>query len=247
VGPAEPAAAPIEPPPASPDPVGSPAPTDEPPISTGTPPAATVAPTSAEETPIEATPESTPPPLTAPVEATPEPTPLPDAPAPVETRVFLPASDTSVWTSDPAREQEPMQASVLPVGGPDGAVAYLTFKVEGLAPGSLVSARLVLVGAIGFGGPLSVGALPGVWIDEAGLTSGAAPGGDWPSVDATGAQAAATPIWPGSEAVFDVSGTVATDGVVTFIVRGTPDAGQALGSRESAIPARLEVEAGWAS
>jgi len=140
-----------------------------------------------------------------------------------------------------------MQVSVLPVGGPDGAVAYLTFQVEGLAPGSLVSARLVLVGAIGFGGPLSVGALPGVWVDEAGLTSGTAPGGDWPAIGAGGAQAAATPIWLGSEAVFDVSGTVTADGAVTFVVRGTPDAGQALGSRESGIPARLEVEAGWVS
>jgi hypothetical protein len=90
------------------------------------------------------------------------------------------------------------------------------------------------------------GALPGTWVDEAGLTSGTAPGGDWPATDAGGGQAAA-PIWPDSEAVFDVSGTVTGDGVVTFVVRGTPDAGQAVGSRESGIPARLEVQASWAS
>ena len=41
--------------------------------------------------------------------------------------------------------------------------------------------------------------------------------------------------------MIDVSGTVSGDGVVTFVLLGTPDVTTAVGSRESQSPPRLVV------
>ncbi len=179
-------------------------------------------------------------PITGEPAAAPTPYPVPTG-DPVFV-VFSPVADTSVTNESPDRPQPEIQQSVLPIGGPSDSTAYVTFQLDGVAPGSVVSAHLVITGAIGFWGPVSVAAIPGYWTDEATLTWNTQPWSDVPATAADGTIAAYAGLPADTEVVADVTGTVGAGGVVTFVLRGTPDAGQAVGSRESSIPCRLEVE-----
>ena len=161
-----------------------------------------------------------------------------------EQHVLMPASDVSLerWPTTDAATPTVLDpsAAALPVGGPESALAYLTFQVEGIAAGTIVEASLVLTGAgeaAGSGG--TVTALPGVWVDEWSAVAGSAPEPGLPVVNASGA--VSEPIWltPGVESVVDVTGTVSADGTITFVVTGTPDAVAGIASRESATPPRL--------
>lgn len=133
--------------------------------------------------------------------------------------------------------------TVLAAGGPEGSLAFLTFQVAGIEAGTVLDARLVLTGAgqlSGAGGTL--GALPGVWIDEAGMTYETAPAYDAPPALA-GDETVAYIDWigPGTETTIDVTGTVREDGTVTFVLAGTPESPIAVASRESAAPPRLVI------
>jgi hypothetical protein len=122
------------------------------------------------------------------------------------------------------------------MGGVDQAMTTLTFDVQGIAPGTVVSATLVLTGsgeAGAPGGELRI--IPGQWIDEYSAT--------WNQVTAAGATNAGWIDWidPGVEARIDVTGVVGGDGTVTFVLVGTPDQIATIASRESATPPRLEI------
>jgi hypothetical protein len=124
--------------------------------------------------------------------------------------------------------------SSLPVGGESGALAVLTFEVDGIDEGTVVNARLVLTGTgdtAGAGGNLTV--LPGVWLDESSTT--------WNEIASLGGQNAGWVDWiqPGGETVIDVTGTVTADGSMTFVIEGTPDQMVAVASSESGAPPYL--------
>jgi hypothetical protein len=184
-------------------------------------------------------------PTLVPVETTPTvPVAVEVAPAvePVTREIVLPpVADTSVTALNPDAAQPPDLVGSLLAGGADGAVTYLTFQVEGIAAGRVVSAYLVLTGVGptgGLGGSLAT--LPGVWIDESIMTQTAGL--------AYAPQSALTvdgaPIWvdwvePGAEVTVDVTGVVSADGIITFVLTGAPDAPVTITSRETGSPARL--------
>jgi hypothetical protein len=149
-------------------------------------------------------------------------------PEPVITRreqVVNVAADTSVTVNG-----TPSDPMLLSVGGADQAVVLLSFDVSGIESGTVVSATLVLTGAVS--GPAStVAVLPGVRIDEASATWDTAQNGmvvgqlGW--------------LTGGTQTTVDVTGYVTSDGVVTFVITGTSDQVAAITSRESGAPAYL--------
>ncbi|HEY7035345.1 MAG TPA: IPT/TIG domain-containing protein [Thermomicrobiales bacterium] len=193
-------------------------------------PAAAPAPDTSEQ-PAEATATEIP---------TEEPTPTAE-PVPQEL-VFRPVADASV--SAPNRDGTPTAdgASGLAAGGADNAVAFVTFQIEGVAAGSVVSAQLVLtnVGEAGAAGG-TIGALADVWADPAWTYETAPVAGVPPAVAADGSAVVAPWLDPWAETAIDVTGTVAADGTVTFVIFGTSDARLVLGSSGSDAAPRLVV------
>ena len=168
------------------------------------------------------------------IEPTAEPTMLPTSePVLVQREVVIAASgDTSVTRIAPDSAAD--AATSLPVGGESGAAAVLTFEVAGVDAGTVVDARLVLTGTgeiAGVGGNLV--SLPGVWLNESSTT--------WNEIAALGGQKAGQVEWiqPGAETSIDVTGTVTSDGSITFVVEGMPDQTVAIASSESGAPAYL--------
>jgi hypothetical protein len=191
--------------------------------------------------PTDAPPDDTPVPVPTAVpttEPTPEPTAVPTAVPELVTRevVIVSAADTSVTEADPSAAQPPDAVLSLPAGGGDGALAVITFPIEGVSSGTVVDAQLVITGAGetgGSGGQLRV--VEGVWFDEGSATwNDAANAGGW---NATWIDR----IEPGGEAVVDVTGIVTGDGTVSFIIEGTPDQQIAIASTESGTPAYLVI------
>jgi hypothetical protein len=185
------------------------------------------------ESPPEAT--ATPEPTLAPIETpTPEPTIAPE-PTPREL-VFYPVADVSISAASPDAPQPLEQAAALAAGGADGEVALITFEVSGVAPGTAVQATLVLTGAGDAGAPGGrVSVAGGYWVDEAFATYNTAP--------VNGLAAVGSIAWvdPGVEIAVDVTGVVAADGTITFVISGVPDGRVVFTSRESGAPPRLVV------
>jgi len=199
----------------------------------------------AEETPtVEAIPSETPTvePATETPITTETPTPTESAiPEATPREVVLTTSaDTSVTLASPDQPQPADQVGSLRVGGPDTAVAYLTFDVAGISPGTVVDATLVLTGASdGAGGP--VGAVAGYATDEAGLTYLSAPTQDIPPAGTVDGQISRVgPVGAGVAVSIDVTATVRTDGTVTFVLLGD-ETGYAVSSREGPAPPTLVV------
>lgn len=149
-------------------------------------------------------------------------------------QVITVAGDASVNSIAPDQPQAGEQGSTLTAGGPDGATTVLTFNVEGVGAGSVVSARLVLTGSgetAGTGGPLL--AAPGVGFDEYGVTQS--------QINSTGLNSAGwiDYVQPGAETSVDVTGIVTADGTISFVIPGTPEQVIGFGSREGGAPAYL--------
>lgn len=168
-----------------------------------------------------------------------EPTPEPTlAPEPRAVTAYV-VSDATTFS---ARPDETGPAEVLNAGGPDGAVAYVTFSVEGIGAGIVTDAYLVLTGGGEGAGGSTVYAVPGMWVDEASATYNTLPSqGLTPAVDASGNAVYLPYIGWGEESWINVAGSIYGDGTITFVITGTPDAIASLTSRESGVPARLEI------
>ncbi|MDQ3043789.1 MAG: hypothetical protein M3R06_01375, partial [Chloroflexota bacterium] len=155
--------------------------------------------------------------------------------------VLLPVADTSVTALAPDSAQALEMTASLLAGGSDGAVTYVTFQVEGVGAGQVVSAQLILNGSGATGGVGgSLATLHGVWIDEATMTY--AGGLDYAPQAALTVDGA--PIWidwiePGAAVAIDVTGVVSADGTITFVLTGAPEAAVTIASRETGSPARL--------
>jgi hypothetical protein len=183
-------------------------------------------------------------PTEAPTEApAPAPTPTPVSEPVTRVVVVQAASDTSVSLAAPDAPQPADQVAILPAGGTVGAVALMTFSVEGIGAGTVVEAKLVLTGAGDIGGVGGViGMAPGYWVDEATLIYNEAPVAGLPAaVRADGSAATLDWIEPWTEVAVDVTGSVTTDGTMTFVVTGTAEQAIALASRESGAPAYLQI------
>lgn len=148
--------------------------------------------------------------------------------------VIFTASDTSVTQSEPYSPQSEDAVSSLQVGGESGAIAVLTFEVDGVDDGTVVDAQLVITGAgeaSGSGGQLRV--IDGVPLGESSTT--------WNDIANAGGGNAGEIGWiePGGETVTDVTGIVTADGTVSFVIEGTPGQQLAVASTESGTPAYL--------
>ncbi|HKG25655.1 MAG TPA: hypothetical protein VKB09_08400, partial [Thermomicrobiales bacterium] len=198
-------------------------------------PAPDAAPTAEPEPTEEAAPAEEPTPTEEP---NPEPTP---EPVPHDL-VFLPVADTSVSAANPDAAQAPEEMGSLAAAGPDGDVAFITFQLEGIAGGTVVSAQLVLTDTGETGGATdTIGVLRDVWADESGWTYASAPVAGGAAAIAADGSAASAWLDPGVETAVDVTGTVGADGTITFVISGTSDATLLLGSRESGASPRLVV------
>jgi hypothetical protein len=183
--------------------------------------------------------EPTPIPTEVPTE---EPTPEPTvAPAPRAVTAYA-VSDATTFGTKPDELAPGDQASVLNAGGADGAVAYITFSVEGIGAGTVTDAYLVLTGGGDGAGGSTIYAIPGMWLDEASATYNNLPSqGLSPAIDISGNAAYLPYIGWGEESWINVAGTIYSDGTITFVITGTPDALATLTSRESGVAPRLEL------
>lgn len=183
-----------------------------------------VVPTEVVNEPVEVVVEPTPTeqPAEAPIVV---PTTEPEPEVTTREQVVNAAADTSV-TADGV----PADPTLLTLGGPDQAVALISFDVSGVESGTVVSATLVLTGATS-GPATTLAVLPGVRIDEASATWSTAQNGM--GIGQVGW------ITGGTQTTVDVTGYVTSDGVVTFVITGSPDQVAAIASRESGVPAYL--------
>lgn len=191
------------------------------------------------ESPIQETPTTIPIAVPTPeptLEPTTVPTAVPEPELVTPEVVIVTAADTSVTASDPGAAQSPDAAFTLSAGGVDGAIAILTFPVEGIGAGTVIDAQLVITGAGdsgGSGGQLRV--VDGVWFNESSTTwNDVANAGGWDARDSGWIQ-------PGVETVVDVTGIVTADGTVSFVIAGVADQRIAIASRESGAPAYLVI------
>jgi hypothetical protein len=188
-----------------------------------------------------------------------EVTATPDQPSPTETAepevtetpepqqvqvVLIPVADTSVSAATPDEAGSGEGDGTLSAGGQDGALALVTFQVDGIAAGTIINATLVLTGAGDAAGPAGgIRALNGFVVDESSLTySAVSLEGVPPALDANGNPAGNSWIEPGVETTIDVTGSVTADGFITFAIPGTVEQEVAFGSRASGSPPRLIVE-----
>ncbi len=213
------------------------------PTATTTPtPAATASPVeteSATET-AEATVEPT---QTAEPTETPMPEPTATAEPVQREVVVLAIADTSV-SAAAAELPQPLEGSeTLPAGGESGEAALISFSVEGIAAGTVISASLVLTsyGDIG-AAPGFVYAIAGYYVEEQALTySGIALDGLQPALRVDGLVTAIDWIEPGQEIWIDVTGSVTAEGLITFVIPSNAENPVRFSSREGGAPPKLVI------
>jgi len=152
--------------------------------------------------------------------------------------VFNAISDTTVFTSAPHASQTPESAGLLAIGGPEGAVTLISFDVSGVANGTVLSALLTFTGAGDAGGP---GGGVGVIYDYVapdGLTAHDVPDGG-SALNVHGVPSWFEAVEPGGITAIDVTGSVAGEGVITFVLPGQSDATASMYAMESGVPPEL--------
>lgn len=151
---------------------------------------------------------------------------------------FNATADATVFTASPGSPQSPESINFLAIGGPNGAVSLISFRVEGVGDGTVLGARLTFMGAGGTGAPGgSVGVIYD-YIVQDGATANGVPG--W----ATAFNVHGAPAWfervePNGMTAVDVTGSVTGDGRITFVLPGQPDATGSLFAMESGNPPQL--------
>ena len=203
-------------------------------------PSASITPEPSTPTPVTETPTNT---------ATPEPseTPTPEptvAPGP-ETTVLGPiaAMSASYPSEDTGTPVAAIDPSVeLLAGGPGDGVAAISFDIELIGDGAVVSATLVLTGGPdGAGYSTAVTALPGYIVDPAVTDPASLPLNNAAPAQSAGEVAAQFASSPGIENALDVTGSISSDGVVTFFITGPADQVLAIEGIGSGAPPRLEL------
>jgi hypothetical protein len=127
---------------------------------------------------------------------------------------------------------------LLAIGGPEGAVTLISFDVSGVANGTVLSALLTFTGAGDAGGP---GGGVGVIYDYVapdGLTAHDVPDGG-SALNVHGVPSWFEAVEPGGITAIDVTGSVAGDGVITFVLPGQSDATASMYAMESGVPPEL--------
>jgi hypothetical protein len=151
---------------------------------------------------------------------------------------FDAVSDTTVFTAEPNGSQSPESAPLLAIGGPQGAVALISFDVSGIGEGTVLSALLTFTGAGDVSAPGgSVGVIYD-YVARDGLTANEVPDGG-SALNVHGVPSWFEAVEPGGLTAVDVTGSVSGDGKITFVMPGQPDATGSINSTESGVPPQL--------
>jgi len=151
---------------------------------------------------------------------------------------FDAVSDTTVFTAEPNGSQSPESAPLLAIGGPQGAVALISFDVSGIGEGTVLSALLTFTGAGDAGAPGgSVGVIYD-YVARDGLTANEVPDGG-SALNVHGVPSWFEAVEPGGLTAVDVTGSVSGDGKITFVMPGQPDATGSIYSTESGVSPQL--------
>ncbi len=156
---------------------------------------------------------------------------------------FSAIADTTVFLSSPGSPQTEESIASLALGGPQDAVALISFSVEGLGDAVVLGARLSFQGAGIDGGP---GGSVGVIYDY--VTVDGATANDIPSYESAlnvhGAPAWFERVEPAGITQVDVTGSIYGDGNLTFVLPGQPEQTAAIYSLESGAPPQLILTVG---
>ena len=151
---------------------------------------------------------------------------------------FDAVSDTTVFSAAPNAPQSPESAGLLAIGGPQGAVALISFDVTGIGEGAVLSALLTFTGAGEVGAPGgSVGVIYDYVVPD-GLTANDVPDGG-SALNVHGVPSWFEAVEPGGLTAVDVTGSVSGDGKITFVLPGQPEATGSIRAMESGIPPQL--------
>ena len=151
---------------------------------------------------------------------------------------FDAVADTTVFAAEPNGSQSPESAALLAIGGPQGAVSLISFDVTGIGEGEVLSALLTFTGAGEAGAPGgSVGVIYDYVVSD-GLTANEVPDGG-SALNVHGVPSWFEAVEPGGLTAVDVTGSVSTDGSITFVMPGQPDATGIIYSMESGVPPQL--------
>lgn len=163
--------------------------------------------------------------------------------ASTEEATFVAIADTTVFLSSPSSPQTEESIASLALGGPQDAVALISFSVEGLGDAMVLGARLSFQGAGIDGGP---GGSVGVIYDY--VTVDGATANDIPSYESAlnvhGAPAWFERVEPAGITQVDVTGSISGDGTLTFVLPGQPEQAAAIYSLESGVPPQLILTVG---
>lgn len=156
---------------------------------------------------------------------------------------FSAIADTTVFLSAPHSPQTEESIASLAMGGPQDAVALISFSVEGLGDAVVLGARLSFQGAGIDGGP---GGSVGVIYDY--VTADGATANDVPSYDSAlnvhGAPAWFERVEPAGITQVDVTGSIYGDGTLTFVLPGQREQAAAIYSMESGVAPQLILTVG---
>jgi hypothetical protein len=151
---------------------------------------------------------------------------------------FDAVADTTVFAAEPNGSQSPESAALLAIGGPQGAVALISFDVTGIGEGAVLSALLTFTGAGEAGAPGgSVGVIYDYVVSD-GLTANEVPDGG-SALNVHGVPSWFEAVEPGGLTAVDVTGSVFGDGAITFVMPGQPETTGSIYSVESGVLPQL--------
>jgi hypothetical protein len=152
-------------------------------------------------------------------------------------------ADTTVFLSSPNSPQTEESIASLALGGPQDAVALISFSVEGLGDAVVLGARLSFQGAGLDGAP---GGSVGVIYDY--VTVDGATANDIPSYESAlnvhGAPAWFERVEPAGITQVDVTGSISGNGTLTFVLPGQREQAAAIYSLESGVTPQLLLTVG---
>ena len=156
---------------------------------------------------------------------------------------FTAIADTTVFLSAPNAPQTEESIASLAMGGPQNAVALISFSVEGVGDAVVLGARLSFQGTGMDGGP---GGSVGVIYDY--VTVDGATANDVPSYESAlnvhGAPAWFERVEPAGITQVDVTGSIYGDGALTFVLPGQSQQAAAIYALESGVPPQLILTLG---
>jgi hypothetical protein len=168
---------------------------------------------------------------------------VPSAIASTTEMVFNAVADTTIFGAAPGAPQSPESISFLAIGGPNEAIALMSFEVSGIGGGTVLGARLAFYGAGVDGAPGGSVLLIPDFVAWDGLTANGTPEG-YSALSVHG-----TPSWfervePSGLTAVDVTGTVTGDGTYTFALPGQREQTGSIYAIESGSPAQLILTVG---